>query len=77
MAISETEPSALQGRGPWTMSIRAWFDRFVQRRQQRRALAELRGLGAHTLKDLAIDRSEIRSLVHGGPHGRRRPHSPD
>ena len=75
MAISETEPSALKGRGPSAMSIRAWLDRFAQRRHQRRALAELRGIGARTLKDLAIDRSEIRSLVHGDPHGRRRPHS--
>ena len=75
MAISETEPSALQGRGAWAMSFRVWLDRFVQRRRQRRALAELRGLGARTLKDLAIDRSEIRSIVHGDPHGRRRPHS--
>ena len=77
MAISETEPSALQGRNPWAMSFRAWLDRFVQRRRQRRALAELRGLGAGTLKDLAIDRSEIHSLVHGDPDGRRRPHSRD
>ena len=75
MAISETDPSALQGRARGTMSIRAWLDRFAQRRHQRRALAELRGLGAGMLKDLAIDRSEISSVVHGDPHGRRRPHS--
>lgn len=73
MAISETESGALPRRARSTTGIRSLLDRYAHHRKRRRALAELRGLGAGTLKDLAIDRSEIGSLVHGDPHGRRRP----
>ena len=77
MAISETQPSTMRGQARWTKGVRSLLDRYAQNRKKRRALAELRGLGARTLKDLAIDRSEISSVVHGNSHGRRRPHSRD
>lgn len=74
MAISETQPGAPPRWHRGVIGLRSLLDRFAQHRKRRRALAELRGLGAHTLKDLAIDRSEISSVVHGDPGGRRRPH---
>ncbi|WP_418068048.1 DUF1127 domain-containing protein [Roseibium porphyridii] len=46
--------------------------RFLAWKQKRRDRGELRSLSNAMLRDLAIDRSEIDSLVVSGQHGRRR-----
>lgn len=75
MAIIETQPGVLPTRNFWTVIIRSavnLLSRHAEHRRKRRALAQLRGLDTRTLKDIAIDRSELGSVVHGDPRGRRR-----
>ena len=52
--------------------VRKWMIGFSAWRQRRRDRAELRGLSASTLRDLAIDRSEVSSVVNAGVGERRR-----
>ena len=59
---TNAEASVLQ---KWIFGWRAW-------RQRRRDLAELRGLSSSALRDLAIDRSELSSVVNAGEGERRR-----
>src|SRR5262245_24430415 len=56
----------------WTATIRRLLHRYLEYRKKRRALAELRSLDPRILKDMAIDRSEVTSIVYGDPNGRRR-----
>ena len=72
MAILAIHPNALPRQILWTATIRLLFNRYAEYRRKRRAIAQLRGFDAGTLKDIAIDRSELNSVVHGDPHGRRR-----
>ena len=46
-----------------------------QRRHERRAIGELRGLSGHTLKDIGLHRSEITSIVCVSQTDRRRRHA--
>ena len=77
MAIIETHPSILPRLNSWTATTRSLLGRYAAYRRKRRALAQLRGLDAGTLKDIAIDRSEISSVVLGDPNGRRRAYRSD
>lgn len=52
----------------WLTRLRAW-------RKLRQDRMELAALGDAALKDLAIDRSEIPSIVHAGENERRRNHA--
>ena len=64
---------AYSGAEPvWTGTIKRLFHRYLEHRKQRRALAELRSLDPRILKDMAIDGSEVTSIVYGDPKGRRR-----
>jgi uncharacterized protein YjiS (DUF1127 family) len=56
----------------WTATIKPLLTRYLEHRQKRRALAELRSVDPRTLKDMGIDRSEVTSIVYGSPNGRRR-----
>jgi len=49
--------------------IWAWFQEFRRRRRQ---IAELRAVDPRILRDMAIDRSEVTSIVNTGASGRRR-----
>jgi uncharacterized protein YjiS (DUF1127 family) len=51
----------------WLTGYRAW-------RKRGREIAELRSLSAATLRDLAIDRSEVSSVISAGVGERRRNH---
>ncbi len=55
-----------------TGTIKRLLHRYLEHRNKRRALAELRSLDPRILKDIAIDRSEVASIVYGDPKGRRR-----
>lgn len=77
MAVTDTHPSVLPRQNSWTATIRSLLDCYAEYRKKRRALAQLRGLDARTLKDIAIDRSELSSVVHGDPQGRRRAYRSD
>lgn len=72
MAIIETHPSVLPRLNSWRAIIRSLLGRYAAYRAKRQALAQLRGLDAGTLKDIAIARSELSSVVLGNPDGRRR-----
>ena len=52
--------------------LQDWLRRFSAWRQKRRDLAELRSLSGAALRDLAIDRSELSSIVNAGKSERRR-----
>jgi uncharacterized protein YjiS (DUF1127 family) len=56
----------------WTATIKPLLTRYLEHRNKRRALAELTSLDPGILKDMAIDRSEVTSIVYGDPKGRRR-----
>jgi len=72
MAITDTYQSVLSRRNPRVTTVRSLLRRYADYRSKRRSLAELRGLDGRTLKNLAIDRSELSSVVYGDPHGRKR-----
>lgn len=61
----------------WTATFKALLDRYCEHRKRRRALAELRSVDPRILKDMAIDRSELISIVHGDARGRRRAYAGD
>lgn len=50
--------------------LRARAENWRERRRQRRAMAQLRGLPGHALRDIGIDRSGIASVVVHGREGR-------
>ncbi|WP_421980212.1 DUF1127 domain-containing protein [Roseibium sp.] len=52
-----------------------WLARFRAWRKLRQDRLELASLGDAALKDLAIDRSEIPSIIHAGEKERRRNHA--
>lgn len=58
--------------GTPTSIFQDWLRRFSAWRQERRDLAALRGLSGAALRDLAIDRSELSSIVGAGGGERRR-----
>lgn len=49
---------------------RTTWDMRRERRRQRKAIRELRGLDNTTLRDIGFDRSEITSVVKHGRQGR-------
>ncbi len=51
-----------------------WRERVRARREQRQAVNALKSLNADILRDIGIDRSEITSVVHSQPQGRRKTH---
>lgn len=64
---------AYSGAEPvWTGTIKRLLHRYLEHRKQRRALAELKSLDPRILRDMAIDRSEVTSIVYGNPKGRQR-----
>jgi uncharacterized protein YjiS (DUF1127 family) len=71
MTALQAYPGA-QTRTGWTVTIKRLLHRYSEHRKKRRALAELTSVEPKTLKDIGIDRSELTSLVHGNPEGRRR-----
>ncbi|MET1411552.1 DUF1127 domain-containing protein [Roseibium sp. HPY-6] len=52
--------------------LAVWLGTFRTWRKQRRDRRELEGLSTATLRDLAIDRSEITSIVSSGQGERKR-----
>lgn len=50
----------------------ALYARYRAYRKQRRRIAELRAVDPRILRDMAIDRSEVTSIVRTGGTGRRR-----
>ncbi len=50
--------------------------RWVEIRSRRRAEIAMGSLDAHTLKDIGIDRSEIRSVLYGDPRERIKSRDP-
>jgi len=75
-AIVETpyqrDPASRVFQSVWKTKIEPFLVRYLEYRKKRRALAELRSLDPRILKDMAIDRSEVTSIVYGDPNGRRR-----
>lgn len=61
---------------PPRRSLFAWMrtmaDAYRQSFERRAAVARLRDLNDHLLKDIGLDRSEIVSMVYGQPDGTRR-----
>ena len=53
-------------------AMAGFWERRAEARARRRAVAELRVLGGAALRDLAIDPSEITSVVHDTSGERRR-----
>jgi uncharacterized protein YjiS (DUF1127 family) len=56
----------------WTATVKGLLRRYLEHRQRRRALAQLKSVDPRTLRDMGIDRSELTSIVYGDPRGRRR-----
>lgn len=59
-------------RALWIGTIKPLLARYGEYRRRRRAAAELRSVDPRILKDMAIDRSEVSSIVYGNSAGRRR-----
>lgn len=71
MTVLQTH-SAVETQNLWSGTIKRLFRRYLAHRNKRRALAELKSLDPRILMDMAIDRSEVTSIVYGDPKGRRR-----
>jgi len=71
MTIMELYPRQAT-RTVWIATIKRLLCRYAEYRQRRRAFAELRSVDPRILKDMAIDRSEVGSIVYGNAAGRRR-----
>jgi len=56
----------------WKTAIRSLLSRYVENRERRRAMAELRSVDPRILKDMGIDRSEVASIIYCKESGRRR-----
>ncbi len=69
---ASTETAAADHGGFWRRMVRTTgtvmataVERLGRLHHKRRAIAHLRSLPNHALKDIGIDRSEIASVVHG------------
>lgn len=64
----------VSGAKRWAVksAFQNWRDRVRARREQRQAIYALKSVNAAILRDIGIDRSEITSLVHSQPEGRRK-----
>jgi len=71
MAILDIH-SRPDARAVLATTLKTLLDRYAAFRERRRAAAELRSIDPRILKDMAIDRSEIDSIVHGDQRDRRR-----
>jgi uncharacterized protein YjiS (DUF1127 family) len=56
----------------WIGTIKPLLARYGEYRKRRCAVAELRSVDPRILKDMAIDRSEVSSIVYGNSGDRRR-----
>jgi uncharacterized protein YjiS (DUF1127 family) len=72
MSVLELRSQRVATPRSWTERIRGLVRRYGDYRRKRRAAAELRSIDPRILKDIAIDRLEIDSVVYGDPRGRRR-----
>jgi len=54
----------------WTGTIKRLLHRYLEHRNKRRALAELKSLDPRLLKDRATDQFEATSIVYGDSKGR-------
>ena len=61
-------------RSPVQTLIRTWREKARARREKRVAVAALKTLNTAILRDIGIDRSEITSVIHSQPQGRRKTH---
>jgi uncharacterized protein YjiS (DUF1127 family) len=66
------EYSSAKAQTAWGAMIKRLVCRYLEHRNKRRALAELKSIDSRTLKDMAIDRSEVASIVYSDPRERRR-----
>ena len=64
MAIAEMDAGRQTSRRLVVSFIGQLISAYIERRGRRREIAELMSLGPGALRDLAIDPSEIRSIVH-------------
>jgi uncharacterized protein YjiS (DUF1127 family) len=71
MTITEIHPRGAT-RLLWIGTIKPLLARYGEYRQRRRAAAELRSVDPRILKDMAIDRSEVDSIVYANSGDRRR-----
>jgi len=53
-------------------TIKRLLRRYLENRNRRRSLAQLKSVDPRTLRDMGIDRSEVTSIVYGDPRERRR-----
>ncbi len=61
-------------RSPFQKLLQSWRKAAETRREQRAAVDALKTLNNAVLRDIGIDRSEITSVVHSAPQGRRKTH---
>ena len=61
-------------RSPVQILIQSWREKARARREKRVAIYALKTLDRATLRDIGIDRSEITSVIHTQPQGRRKTH---
>jgi len=66
MTILQAIP-AVPARTAWTGTVGRVLLRWLEHRQQRRVLAQLRAVHPRILRDIGIDRSELASVVYGDP----------
>ncbi|MCP5080132.1 MAG: DUF1127 domain-containing protein [Alphaproteobacteria bacterium] len=61
-------------RSPVQILTQTWREKARARREKHAAIAALKTLNAAVLRDIGIDRSEITSVIHSQPQGRRKTH---
>lgn len=61
-------------RSPVQILIQSWREKARARREKRAAIGALKTLNPAILRDIGIDRSEITSVIHNQPQGRRKTH---
>ena len=61
-------------RSPALILFQTWRDNLRARREKRAAIGALKSLNAAILRDIGIDRSEVTSIIHSQPEGRRKAH---
>lgn len=71
MAILKIRPHRTT-RAAWKTAIQSLLGRYVEHRERRRAMAELRSVDPRALKDMGIDRSEVASIIYCNDSDRRR-----
>lgn len=71
MAMLEIHPRRTT-RAAWKRAFRSLLSRYVEHRERRRAMAELKCANSRVLKDMGIDRSEVASIIYCNEPGRRR-----